>query len=111
MRKYRIPFGVSICYTSKNYKVVTSDEFLDLLISKGCVFAWYFHYMPVGVNADTSLLLTPEQRTYMKDRVREIRCVTGGKELTASTSRTTASLLAAVWRADASTATSTRREM
>ena len=54
---------------------------MDLLISKGCVFAWYFHYMPVGLNADTSLLLTPEQRTYMKDRVREIRGVTGGKEL------------------------------
>ena len=81
MRSHRIPFGVSICYTSRNYKVVTSDEFLDLLISKGCVFAWYFHYIPVGLNADTSLLLTPEQRTYMKDRVREIRGVTGGKEL------------------------------
>ena len=81
MRSHRIPFGVSICYTSRNYKVVTSDEFLDLLISKGCVFAWYFHYMPVGLNADTSLLLTPEQRTYMKDRVREIRGVTSGKEL------------------------------
>ena len=81
MHRYRIPFGVSICYTSKNYKVVTSDEFLDMLIDKGCIFAWYFHYMPVGVNADTSLLLTPEQRTYMKDRVRWIRGVTGGKEL------------------------------
>ena len=32
MHKNRIPFGVSICYTSRNYKVVTSDEFLDLLI-------------------------------------------------------------------------------
>ena len=81
MRSHRIPFGVSICYTSRNYKVVTSHEYLDMLISKGCVFAWYFHYMPVGLNADTSLLLTPEQRTYMKDRVREIRGVTGGKEL------------------------------
>ena len=81
MRSHRIPFGVSICYTSRKYKVVTSDEFLDLLIDKGCVFAWYFHYMPVGLNADTSLLLTPEQRTYMKDQVREIRGVTGGKEL------------------------------
>ena len=81
MHSHRIPFGVSICYTSRNYKVVTSDEFLDLLISKGCIFAWYFHYMPVGLNADTSLLLTPEQRAYMKDRVREIRGITGGKEL------------------------------
>ena len=81
MHSHRIPFGVSICYTSKNYKVVTSDEFLDLLIGKGCVFAWYFHYMPVGINASTDLLLTPEQRAHMKDRVREIRGITGGKEL------------------------------
>ena len=74
MRSYRIPFGVSICYTSRNYQVVTSDEFLDLLISKGCVFAWYFHYMPVGQNADTSLLLTPEQRIYTeKPRARDPR--------------------------------------
>ena len=81
MHKNHIPFGVSICYTSKNYKVVTSDEFLDLLISKGCFFAWYFHYMPVGMGATTDLLLNPEQRAYMKDRVREIRGLTGGKEI------------------------------
>ena len=81
MHKNKIPFGVSICYTSKNYQVVTSDEFLDLLISKGCYFAWYFHYMPVGMGASTDLLLNPEQRTYMKNRVREIRGLTGGKEI------------------------------
>lgn len=81
MHSYKIPFGVSICYTSKNYLDVTSDEFLDMLIEKGCAFAWYFHYMPVGMNASTDLLLTPEQRIYMKDKVREIRGVTGGKEI------------------------------
>lgn len=81
MQSYKIPFGVSICYTSKNYQVVTSDEFLDMLIAKGCVFAWYFHYMPVGMNAATDLLLTPEQRVYMKNRVREIRGLEGGKEI------------------------------
>lgn len=81
MQSYKIPFGVSICYTSKNYQVVTSDEFLDMLIDKGCVFAWYFHYMPVGMNASTELLLTPEQRLYMKNRVREIRGLEGGKEI------------------------------
>ena len=77
----RIPFGVSICYTSKNYRDVTSDAFLDLLIEKGCYFAWYFHYMPVGMGATTDLLLTPDQRAYMKHRVREIRGLTGGKEI------------------------------
>ena len=81
LKKNKIPFGVSICYTSANYKVVTSDEFLDMIIDKGCYFAWYFHYMPVGMNASTDLLLKPEQREYMKNRVREIRGLTGGKEI------------------------------
>ena len=81
MHSHRIPFGVSICYTSKNYKVVTSDEFLDLLISKGCIFAWYFHYMPVGNSASVDLLPTVEQREYMYHRVREIRAMEGGKPI------------------------------
>lgn len=81
MRSYKIPFGVSICYTSKNYLDVTSDKFLDMLIEKGCIFAWYFHYMPVGMNASADLLLVPEQRVYMKNRIREIRGLEGGKEI------------------------------
>ncbi len=81
LHSYKIPVGVSICYTSKNYLDVTSDKFLDMLIDKGVFFAWYFHYMPVGMNASTDLLLSPEQRVYMKERIREIRGVTGGKEL------------------------------
>lgn len=81
MHANHVPFGVSICYTSKNYLTVTSDEFLDMLIAKGCIFAWYFHYMPVGAGASTELLLTPEQREYMHDRIRWIRGLEEGKEL------------------------------
>ena len=81
MHSYHISFGVSICYTSRNYRDVTSDAFLDMLIERGCYFAWYFHYMPVGMNASTDLLLSPEQRLYMKDRIREIRGLEGGKEI------------------------------
>ena len=81
LRSHRIPFGVSICYTSRNYKVVTSDEFLDLLIKKGVWFTWYFHYMPVGNDASLDLLPTEEQRAYMVRRVREIRSVKGGKPI------------------------------
>ena len=35
-------FGTSICYTSKNIDTVTSDEFLDLIIEKGCRFTLVF---------------------------------------------------------------------
>ena len=74
-------FGTSICYTSKNIETVTSDEFVDLMVNKGCRYAFYFHYMPVGNDAAVDLLPTVEQRTYMRTRVREIRKLTTGKGL------------------------------
>ena len=74
-------FGTSICYTRANIETVTSDEFLDMIIEKGCRYAWYFHYMPVGNDAAVDLLPTKEQREYMYHRVREIRGFTGGKQI------------------------------
>ena len=73
MKEHGLLFGTSICYTSKNYKVVTSDEFLQMLVDKGAILSWFFHYMPVGNAASVDLLLNPEQRIYVKNRVREIR--------------------------------------
>ena len=81
LKKYGLIFGTSICYTSKNISTVTSDEFLDMIIEKGCRFTWYFHYMPVGNDASVDLLPTMEQRKYMYHRVREIRGATGGKQI------------------------------
>lgn len=73
MKKYGLLFGTSVCYTSKNIDAVTSDKFLNMLTDCGAHFGFYFHYMPVGHNADTSLLPTPEQRKYMLERIRYIR--------------------------------------
>lgn len=81
MKKHGLFFGTSICYTSANYKMVTSDEFMDFLIDHGVRYNWYFHYMPVGNDANPDLLLTPDQREYMYHRVREIRGFEGGKEI------------------------------
>lgn len=79
LKKHGQLFGTSICYTRKNIETVTSDEFLDLIISKGCRFTWYFHYMPVGKSAAVELLPTKEQREYMYHRVREIRSTESDK--------------------------------
>ena len=73
MKKHKLLYGVSVCYTSQNYKQVTSDEFMYNLIDHGCKLAWYFHYMPVGNDAEPSLLPNPEQRKYVFHKVREIR--------------------------------------
>ncbi|MBQ3904378.1 MAG: radical SAM protein, partial [Eubacterium sp.] len=81
LKKHKCLFGTSVCYTSQNYKAVTSDEFYDTEIENGAKFAWYFHYMPVGADADTSLLLTPEQREYVYRAIREKRNSKTGKPI------------------------------
>ncbi len=73
LRRHGLLYGASVCYTRANIETTTSDAFLDLLEEKGCRYAWYFHYMPVGNDADVSLLPTMEQREYMLHKVREIR--------------------------------------
>lgn len=74
-------FGTSICYTSKNCMSVTDPDFVRLMVEKGCRYAMYFHYMPVGNEASPDLLPTPEQRMYLKDRIRQIRKLKDGEGL------------------------------
>ena len=81
LKENGLVFGTSICYTSKNCESVTSKEFVKLMVDKGCRYAMYFHYMPVGNEASVELLPTPEQRTYIKDRIREIRRLENGEGL------------------------------
>lgn len=73
MRKHKLLFGYSTCYHRYNAESVGSDGFVDDMIARGCRFAWNFTYMPVGKDARTDFLATPEQRAYMYRRVREIR--------------------------------------
>lgn len=81
LKKHGLFFGISVCYTSKNIAYVTSDEFLDLMISKGVRFGFYFNYMPIGTGADVSLLPTPEQRVYMYNWLRKVRNGKTGKPM------------------------------
>lgn len=73
LKKYGVPFGFSTCYHSKNTEVVGSDAYIDLMIEKGCIFGWYFTYIPLGKDAKLELLATPEQREWMYHRVRALR--------------------------------------
>ncbi|HET6454487.1 MAG TPA: radical SAM protein [Armatimonadota bacterium] len=67
LRGAGIPFGYSLTYTSSNFKVATDPAFVDHLMDKGCIFGWYFMYVPVGKDPDLSLVVTPEQR----DKIRQ----------------------------------------
>ena len=73
LKRKRLPFGFSCCYTSANYESISSESFYDKMIDLGGLFVWYFHYMPVGNDAVLELLPTPEQRVGMYHRIRDYR--------------------------------------
>lgn len=73
LRKKKLIYGISCCYTSANYDSITSEEFYDSLIELGAYFVWYFHYMPVGNDAAPQLLPTPEQRIGVYEKIRKYR--------------------------------------
>ncbi|HCW80714.1 MAG TPA: radical SAM protein [Ruminococcaceae bacterium] len=73
LRDKKLPFGASLCYTSKNSETIGSDEYFDFLINQGCKFAWIFTYMPVGIDAVPELMATAEQRKFMYNQVRKFR--------------------------------------
>ena len=73
MKQHGLPFGISCCYTSENYESVSSEEYIDNIVDWGALFIWYFHYMPVGSDANIELMCTPEQREGMYRKVREYR--------------------------------------
>lgn len=73
LRKKKLIYGISCCYTSANYESITSEEFYDSLIDLGAYFVWFFHYMPVGNDAVPELLPTPEQRMGVYEKIRRYR--------------------------------------
>jgi MoaA/NifB/PqqE/SkfB family radical SAM enzyme len=74
MREEGIAFGFSSMVTPKNIYTLISDEFIDLLIQKGCLMGWHFLYIPVGKNPDPDLMPTAEQREILlHDGARRIR--------------------------------------
>lgn len=81
LKKNKCIFGVSICYTRANLDMVTSDEFLDLMVEKGVKFGFYFNYMPVGHDGDKNLIPTPEQRKFMYYWLKKVRNGKNGKPM------------------------------
>lgn len=73
LKKHRLPYGISACYTSQNAEAVASEEYFDWMIEQGALFCWIFTYMPVGTEAVVDLMPSVEQRRHLYDFVREMR--------------------------------------
>lgn len=73
LKRKKLAFGASLCYTRYNTDVTGSEEFFDFLIEKGAKFAWFFTYMPVGADAVPELMATAPQREFMYRQIRKFR--------------------------------------
>jgi len=73
--KAKVLQGFSITVTRQNADIVTSDEFIDDLISRKVSFGWYFIYIPIGKKPAVELMPTPEQRAKLRQKIWEWRSI------------------------------------
>ena len=73
MKERGIIFGASFTITRNNIEQITSDEFIDFLIDKGVRYIWSFHYIPIGRAPNPDLMVLPEQRAYLIERINALR--------------------------------------
>ncbi len=66
LKKEGIFFGASLTATRESTDEIISDEFLKMLSDKGVLWAWGFHYVPVGENPDPSMIPSAQQREQIK---------------------------------------------
>lgn len=73
LKRKKLLFGISCCYTGKNVEVIGSEEYFDSMIDLGAKFAWFFTYMPIGQDAVPELMASAEQRKFMYEQIRKFR--------------------------------------
>lgn len=73
LKSHGLMFGMSITYTKYNIETVTSPSFIEEFIDRGCIFAWYFMFMPVGKDPILDLVPTPGQRLECGNRIMKMR--------------------------------------
>ena len=72
IQKRGLIFGASVTVTTKNYKEVTSQTFLDSLSEKGCKAVIFVEYVPVTAESQ-DLAPTDTEREYMQREITRLR--------------------------------------
>jgi len=92
LREAGVFFGFSATATRLNAEVYLDERFYDHMIEKGCMFGWFFIFVPVGQDSSPDLMVTPQQRDRLRQMVYRMRatkpifvadfwndgCLTGG---------------------------------
>ena len=73
LKEAGVLFGFSATGTRHNVEKIMSEEFIEDMVERGCLYGWYFQYIPVGREPDMELMVTPEQREHMRKQVYHLR--------------------------------------
>lgn len=73
LREAGVIFGFSTMPTTLNWQIVAGEDFYKFLVERGCSFGWLFQYIPIGREPDLALMMQPEQRLAIRERVRAVR--------------------------------------
>jgi MoaA/NifB/PqqE/SkfB family radical SAM enzyme len=70
LRGAKVLYGLSLTATRENADEILSDEVVDFFFGEmGVLYAWMFHYMPIGRSFTLDLMATPQQRLRLFERV------------------------------------------
>ena len=72
IKKRGLVFGASVTVTTRNYREVTSQAFLDSLAEKGCKAVIFVEYVPV-TEESRELAPTDTEREYMQSEIIRLR--------------------------------------
>lgn len=73
LRREGVLFGFSATAVRQNNELISSDEFIDFYIERGCFLGWYFNYIPIGSKPALELMPTPRQRIERAKRISRLR--------------------------------------
>ncbi len=73
LKEAGVIFGFSTVPAAYNYSTLLKEEYYEFLVKKGALFGWLFQYIPIGFRPSPELMLTPEQRVTLYERIKEIR--------------------------------------
>jgi radical SAM protein with 4Fe4S-binding SPASM domain len=69
LRREGVLFGISLTATRENADEILSDEVVGTFFERiGALYAFVFHYMPIGRAFTLDLMMTPEQRFRLFER-------------------------------------------
>lgn len=71
LRREGVPFGISLTANRSNAGLVTDESLYRFYMEEqGALYAWLFHYMPIGRSSSLEMMVTPEQRVSMLKETR-----------------------------------------